>query len=208
MPAPGQAVLRKTWKISYPGTFRTRLSGSTAWPAGGSALADFPLTICGQSLKSEDIELIRQIIAADPLANRERIAREVCRAWSWCKPDGAFKDMSCKVLLLRLHRSHLITLPEPRKRNGNGFRFSRRTERGEPKENITGPLQSLLPLELQQVVSKKDSFFWNELIDRYHYLGYTPLPGAQIRYLVNSSAGYLAAIGFSAAAWKVAPRDA
>jgi hypothetical protein len=178
-----------------------------ACATGGSILADSIITICGRSLTPCDIELIRRIITADPLANRERIAREVCRAWSWFKPDGGLKHMSCKVLLLRLHRLGLITLPEPRKSNGNGQKFSRRTEQGEAGKSITGPLQSLLPLELQRVASKKDSFLWNELIDRYHYLGFCPLPGAQIRYLVNSPAGYLVAIGFSAAAWKVAPRD-
>lgn len=155
----------------------------------------------------EDIDSVRRIITANPQDNRERIAREVCRAWNWLKPDGGLKDMSCKVLLLRLHRSGMITLPEPRKRNGNGQKFSRRTEAGEPGEMIAGPLTSLLPLELVRVTSKQDSFLWNELIERYHYLGYTPLPGAQIRYLVNSPAGYLCAIGFSAAAWKVAGRD-
>ncbi|MEW6064591.1 hypothetical protein P378_15565 [Desulforamulus profundi] len=171
-------------------------------------LADFPLSICGRSLTLDDIEMIRQIIASDPSATREQISRDICRAWSWFKPDGGLKNMSCKVLLLRLHRSGLITLPEPRKSNGNGRKFSRRTEQGKAREKIAGPVQSLLPLELQRVVSKKDSFLWNELIDRYHYLGYTPLPGAQVRYLINSPAGYLCAIGFSAAAWKVAPRDA
>ncbi|MFP4028477.1 MAG: Druantia anti-phage system protein DruA, partial [Candidatus Brocadiia bacterium] len=55
------------------------------------------------------------------------------------------------------------------------------------------------------------SGLWNELIERYHYLGYNPLPGAQMRYLVHSGAEHgqrlLAALGFGAAAWKVAPRD-
>jgi hypothetical protein len=45
-------------------------------------------------------------------------------------------------------------------------------------------------------------------MERYHYLGYIPLPGAQIRYFIRSSLGLLGAIGFSAAAWKVKPRDA
>lgn len=62
-------------------------------------------------------------------------------------------------------------------------------------------------MELHRVTSKRVSLFWNELIDRYHYLGYTPLPGAQIRYLVYSPSGCLGALGFSAAAWKVKPRD-
>jgi len=58
--------------------------------------------------------------------------------------------MSCKVLLLRLHRSGLITLPEPRHINSNGKRSSRRTEQGESKENIDGPLPSLLPLSIAE----------------------------------------------------------
>lgn len=170
-------------------------------------LDDFPRTICGKLIDLDDLEIIRRIIDSGPSATRAQISREVCLAWSWFKPDGGLKDMSCRVLLLKLHRSGLITLPEPRTTNGNGRKYSRRTKQGEVKEDITGPLQSLLPLELKRITSKKDSSLWNELIDRYHYLGYTPLPGAQIRYLINSPAGYLCAIGFSAAAWKVGPRD-
>jgi len=170
-------------------------------------LDDFPRTICGKLLDLDDLEMIRRIIDSDPSATRAQISRDVCLAWSWFKPDGCLKDMSCRVLLLKLYRLGLVTLPEPRVTNGNGQKFSRRTKRGDPKENIAGPVQSLLPLELQRVASKKDSFLWNELVDRYHYLGYTPLAGAQIRYLINSPAGYLCAIGFSAAAWKVGHRD-
>ena len=44
-------------------------------------------------------------------------------------------------------------------------------------------------------------------MDRYHYLGYTPLPGAQMRYLVTSQRRVLAVVGFGASAWKAAPRD-
>jgi len=36
---------------------------------------------------------------------------------------------------------------------------------------------------------------------------YTPLPGAQLRYLIDCDQGMLGAIGFGAAAWKVAARD-
>jgi len=59
-----------------------------------------------------------------------------------------------------------------------------------------------------ELVEKADSALWNEYIDRYHYLGYTPLPGAQLRYFVKSEDQVLALLGFGAAAWKTAPRDA
>ena len=45
------------------------------------------------------------------------------------------------------------------------------------------------------------------MIHRYHYLGYKSLPGAQIRYLIYSNNCLLAALGFGASAWLVAPRD-
>ena len=36
---------------------------------------------------------------------------------------------------------------------------------------------------------------------------YQPLPGAQMRYLITAGDQLLAAVGFGAAAWRVAPRD-
>jgi hypothetical protein len=54
---------------------------------------------------------------------------------------------------------------------------------------------------------KKDSQLWNEYIERYHYLGYTPLPGAQLRYFVTMDEQILALLGFGASAWQIAPRD-
>jgi len=48
---------------------------------------------------------------------------------------------------------------------------------------------------------------WNEYIHRYHYLGYTPLPGAQLRYFILAADQVLALISFSASAWQCEPRD-
>jgi hypothetical protein len=48
---------------------------------------------------------------------------------------------------------------------------------------------------------------YNELVERYHYLGYKPLTGAQMRYLVFGGDRLLAVLGLGAAAWKVAPRE-
>ena len=62
-------------------------------------------------------------------------------------------------------------------------------------------------LRLELVSTKSDSILWNEYIDRYHYLGHKPLPGAQLRYFAKCDEGILALFGFGAAAWKTAPRD-
>jgi hypothetical protein len=58
------------------------------------------------------------------------------------------------------------------------------------------------------VAGPEQSKLWNSLIENYHYLGHENLPGAQVRYLLyGSGQRLLGAIGFGAAAWKLAPRD-
>ncbi|MCP4872854.1 MAG: DUF4338 domain-containing protein, partial [Proteobacteria bacterium] len=125
----------------------------------------------------------------------------------WTNALGQPKLMSCRVGLLRLHRSGLIELPAPTGSNGNG-----RPLKHEPKEwpeavPLDGSVGRLCGLRLSPVTDKQTSRLWNGLIDRYHYLGYTPLPGAQVRYLIEYDQGLLGALGFGAAAWKVAARD-
>jgi len=77
---------------------------------------------------------------------------------------------------------------------------------GEAKPDIIKPAGAFA-LDIELVTDKFSSKLWNELIDRYHYLGYKPLPGAQLRYFVKHKEEILAALGFGAAAWKTAPRD-
>jgi len=62
-------------------------------------------------------------------------------------------------------------------------------------------------LHLELVTDRSQSHLWNEYIDRYHYLGYQPLPGAQLRYFAKANNHIVALLGFGAATWKTAPRD-
>ena len=68
-------------------------------------------------------------------------------------------------------------------------------------------MEQLGDLRLEVVEERHTSHLWNEYIQRYHYLGYQPLAGAQRRYLAISQGQVLALLGFGAAAWKLAPRD-
>ena len=65
------------------------------------------------------------------------------------------------------------------------------------------------PLEVRLVLGRtREGKLWNEFVARYHYLGYTRLVGAQMRYAVHDRDGRpVAMLGFSTAAWKLAPRD-
>ena len=166
-----------------------------------------PEKLCGRPLSAADVETIRrEIRLADPPI-RSEIARRVCRELQWSNALGEPKLMSARVGLLRLHRAGIIELPAPTKGNGNGRPLRAQPQQWPPERPLGGSAGVLSALRLTPVRDKAASRLWNGLIDRYHYLGYTPLPGAQLRYLIESDQGLLGALGFGAAAWKVGSRD-
>jgi hypothetical protein len=162
---------------------------------------------CGRLFTGKEIDRIRKLIVSDGKLNRAQLSRIVCDEFNWLRPDGRSKEMSCRVAMLRMERDGLIILPPPQKGNGNGKNRPRLTSVSNPKEAISLPAGALGKLLFRPVNTPDDSKLWNELIERHHYLGYKPLPGAQIRYLVFGNSHLLAALGFGAAAWTVAPRD-
>jgi len=115
--------------------------------------------------------------------------------------------MSAKVGLLKLHRAGLIALPPPTRGNGQGRRFRDLTVTMPDEKKVEAPVDQLCGLKLLRITRAEESALYNELLKRYHYLGYTPLAGAQIRYFFSCDEGLLGAIGFGAAAWKLASRD-
>ena len=94
--------------------------------------------------------------------------------------------------------------------NGNGRcrpAITAATDPGTPV-TVSGSRGELRHLELRPVAGRKESRLWNKLIERYHYLGYQPLPGAQMRYFIADGQRLLGCIGLGAAAWRVAPPTA
>ncbi|MCP4212889.1 MAG: DUF4338 domain-containing protein, partial [Halieaceae bacterium] len=159
--------------------------------------ADTTTRYSGRSFAAQDIERIRHLIRDHPQANRQRLSYLVCEAFDWRKPDGGLKDMSCRVALLRMHRQGLIALPPPTRKFNPCRGFTRRTVRAEPQGRFEAPVHEVEDLHLEQV-QRQDSALWNEYIDRYHYLGYKPLPGAQLRYFAYAGARLVGVLGFGA----------
>ena len=72
---------------------------------------------------------------------------------------------------------------------------------------IIARVDALPALQVRPLADQREAQLWREYVDRYHYLGYAPLAGAQQRYVVTSQQRVLAVAGFGASAWKAAPRD-
>ncbi|MCD4815171.1 MAG: DUF4338 domain-containing protein, partial [Methanosarcinales archaeon] len=137
---------------------------------------------CGRDFTPKEFKQIRSLIKQNPEFNRKRLSKEVCRTLQWLKPDGKLKDMSCRVAMLRMHKDGLIALPPPTHAKAplKKIEFTSATD---PQCLVVCSVNHLPQLHLQ-MVTKTTSALWNEYIERYHYLGYTPLPGAQLRYFI------------------------
>jgi len=159
---------------------------------------------CGRDFSDQELEGIRELIAEDGSRTRAALSRLTCERLNWLKPDGGLKDMSCRVAMLRMAEDGLIALPPPRHKPPSQQVLI--TSKSDPQAPITEPVHHLSDLQVNRV-GRSESRLWNEYIERYHYLGHKPLPGAQLRYFVSVNQQIVAALGFGAAAWQTAPRD-
>ena len=164
----------------------------------------------GRDFTTADMALLHTLLAIKPPLSRHALSREWCQRIGWLTPGGGLKDMSARLAMLAMQRDGRLTLPPPRRRQGRPKPIVFGPETDPPEQPITASLDVVRPLQIIPVVSGTDaSVRWNAYLARYHYLGYKVLSGDQLRYTVSDRAGrLLALLGFDAAAWKTAPRDA
>jgi hypothetical protein len=163
---------------------------------------------CGREFSLDEIQSIKQLMEQNPSLRRAPMSRQLCELWGWNKPNGELKDMTCRVALLRMQADGLITLPPSRmagvKRSKPHFPATAATD---AQERLVQPVHELGQLSLHAVAGTAVSRLWNEYIARYHYLGYTPMSGAQMRYNVYAGERLVALLSFGASAWKLAGRE-
>lgn len=162
---------------------------------------------CAREFNQLDIQSIGDLIAQDPKLQRSALSRKLCQLWGWTKPNGDLKDMTCRVALLRMQADGLITLPPSQIRVVRKRAHFAPTPASDAQTPIRQPVHELQRITLQVVSGTHASRLWNEYIARYHYLGYTPMSGSQIRYNVFAGEQLVACISFCACAWKLKDRE-
>jgi hypothetical protein len=139
------------------------------------------------------------------------LAATICELLEWRRPNGGLKSRECYLFLRELHRRGWLpwlTAPQPR---AHRIPLAKLTTDPAPSYNLLpGPLDRYQPIELHLIEDAAQRRLFREYLDRYHYLGYRAPFGAQLRYWVRPAQPELpplAALLFSSAAWRMAPRD-
>jgi hypothetical protein len=169
---------------------------------------DGSVVVCGRVFPHAIVQRINAAARDHPEWSRAELARKVCDWLDWRAEGGKRKEVNCRLALVRLHSRGLIELPPPRRR----VRFGRSrfgAIRLHVPASLEGSVKELGKLELVLVNSKGRELDrqWKKMVATHHYLGYRPLCGAQLRYLIVCKHGYVGALGFSAAALYLRARD-
>lgn len=169
---------------------------------------DASVVVCGRVFPHEILQRINGALSNHRNWSRAELARRVCDWLDWHTEGGKRKEMSCRVALRRLAERGLIRLPAPRHRVSFSAKSFSKTPLNMPSR-LQGTVKELGKLKLVLVSAKNDELDlqWKKLVATHHYLGYRPLCGAQLRYLIVCEHGYVGALGFSAAALYLKARD-
>jgi Domain of unknown function (DUF4338) len=162
---------------------------------------------CGREFTNDDLRTIVRMIEQDPQLKRAPLSRRVCEQLNWVRPDGSLKDMTCRVAMLRMHADGVITLPASQMGPRRRAEFLA-TPATDAQPTLSQPVHELASLTLCPIDARHaQSRLWNEYMARYHYLGYTPMSGSQIRYCVYAGEQLVALLSFGASAWKLSDRE-
>jgi len=157
---------------------------------------------------TEDIDLIKRLIANNPDDSRCALSVKFCKAVGWFQPNGAPKDMVARGYMLALARAGYITLPPKKKNPSNPLALRKKPDTVDIDCSlINSNLKTLLPLKFIQVRRTKQEKLFNSLIESYHYLGYIQPVGEHLKYIVYAAGRAVACLAFSSAARHIGPRD-
>jgi hypothetical protein len=168
----------------------------------------------GSTLDGRQLNRIREIVErGGPPRTRQELAREVCRAFRWRRPNGTWAVRGARDLLIRLEEAGLTRLPAARRAQGRPNR--KLLEAAAAVLSPTGiPMASepSLPEGGRQTlvvrpVCAEEVLGWRAHMERFHYLGDAALVGESLRYVAHLDGEMVALLSWGAASLRNGPRD-
>lgn len=165
--------------------------------------------ISGKEFSAPLIESLQLILDTREDVTKAELHRIICEHLGWFTSNGQLAVASAKVALVKLQERGLLLGAQL----ASSKRGPRRLVRSKnPLPDLVGVprrVDRVAGLSLYLIEDSKDplSGVWNDLIIDQHPCADAPLVGAQLRYLIGSSAGWLGAVGFGPAAFVLGDRD-
>ena len=167
------------------------------------------IDFCGSTLRAKDFRRIQKFIDLEHRPTRQHIAREVCRMYGWRRPGGDPPVRTCRDLLVRLDAKGLIRLPASRRRVQPASKSSPEMDVEfllGPTPGWTGCASANADLKLRPILEGERVGF-HAYMQRYHYLGDSPLVGKSLRYAAWLDGELVALLSWSGATKHNASRD-
>jgi hypothetical protein len=169
------------------------------------------LAFCGHALTAAELALIRQITREFANLAWTELAATLCELLEWRRPNGTLKSRECYLFLRELHRRGWLpwlAAPQPKTRRTPLAKLV--AQMGAEPPVLASSLDRYRPVQLELIHDADQRRLFRAYLDQYHYLGYRAPFGAQLRYWVRAAQPELpplAALLFTSAAWRMAPRD-
>jgi hypothetical protein len=171
-----------------------------------------PVVVQGRELREEDIQQIRELIAAHSDWGRTRLSILLAEQWNWRNGAGRLKDMAVRTLLIKLEEQGFIQLPARRFIPYNRMTCKQaevcQLDLIQPPP-INRPLRQVGLLTVNEVSGDAAGRQRvNRALGSFHYLGHRGTVGENLQYTVTNHAGdLLACLLFGSPAWKCRARD-
>lgn len=168
---------------------------------------------CGREFSAREVADICATVAWLPGLARHELAATLCEHLGWVTLTGTAKTGACLEFLQRLQAAGLLVLPAQR-----AARVSRSTPRcpAQPRavaEPMVEPtpvevsLSALAPVRLEVIRDTALARQWDDLMARWHPLGFQGAFGYRLRYFITAGELRLGCVLLSGAARAVAVRD-
>jgi len=166
---------------------------------------------CGREFTAKEVTLIQEVVETCTGISRLELAHTVCELLEWKRPGGGLKARECRDLLERMESQGALTLPDKKLCvSSKPRKCIAPAEEGHIHRELTGSVVEFAPLYVELVESRQQRQLFQELLSRYHYLGYAMPYGARLQYLIYVSRPRREVVGcvqFSSPAWRMKARD-
>lgn len=130
----------------------------------------------------QDIQFIQELTTTFQSLSRKELAYTICENINWKNEAGNLKVDSCLVLLKKLETTGTIRL-QPLQKRIHSKNDDRELFDLANKININGTVDHFTPYI--ELVTETDEYRkWNDLVQRYHYLGYKKNFGLHLKYYI------------------------